>query len=150
MVAGGVVIGDNVKIQNNVSLYTGVTVENDVFCGPSMVFTNVVNPRSHVSRKHEYQQTLVKRGATIGANATVVCGHTIGRFAFVGAGSVVTRDVPDYALVVGNPARITGWMCECGVKLASGRTPPAETRCAACGSSYRAGHDVLARMEVDR
>src|SRR5881397_2783537 len=96
----GCVIGDNVKIQNNVSVYTGVTLEDDVFCGPSMVFTNVVNPRSHVPRKHEYQPTLVKCGASLGANSTIVCGHTIGRFAFIGAGSVVTRDVADYALVV--------------------------------------------------
>src|SRR5215208_4867074 len=104
-------LGDNVKIQNNVSVYTGVELEDDVFCGPSMVFTNVTNPRSHVSRKDEYRRTLVKRGASIGANATVVCGHTIGRYAFIGAGSVVTKDVPDYALIVGNPGRITGWMC---------------------------------------
>ena len=111
VIAGGVVIGDNVKIQNNVSIYTGVVLEDSVFCGPSMVFTNVVNPRSHVSRKNEFQQTRVKHGATIGANATVVCGHTIGRFAFIGAGAVVTADVPDHALVVGNPGGITGWMC---------------------------------------
>src|SRR5215213_9287604 len=105
-----VVIGDNVKVQNNVSIYTGVELEDDVFCGPSMVFTNVINPRSHVSRKDEYRKTLVRRGASIGANATVVCGHTIGRFAFIGAGTVVTRDVPDYALVAGVPGRIIGWM----------------------------------------
>ena len=116
-----VVIGDNVKIQNNVSIYTGVMLEDDVFCGPSMVFTNVVNPRSHVPRKDEYRQTLVKRGASIGANCTVVCGHTIGRYAFIGAGAVVTKDVPDYALVVGNPGRVSGWMCQCGIKLAAER-----------------------------
>jgi len=133
VVSPDVVVGDNVKIQNNVSLYTGVILEDDVFCGPSMVFTNVVNPRSHVSRKHEYRPTLVKRGATIGANATIVCGYTIGRYAFIGAGAVVTKDVPDYALVVGNPARITGWMCQCGVKLAGGSTPPARIVCQACG-----------------
>src|SRR6266481_7782415 len=120
VVMNGTRIGNNVKIQNNVSVYEGVVLEDDVFCGPSMVFTNVINPRSHVSRKHEYRQTLVKRGATIGANATVVCGHTIGRYAFIGAGAVVTKDVPDYALVVGNPGRVTGWMCRCGVKLAAG------------------------------
>ena len=97
------IIGNNVKIQNNVSVYTGVILEDDVFCGPSMVFTNVINPRSHVSRKHEYQKTVVGRGASLGANSTVVCGHNIGRYAFIGAGAVVTRDVPDYALVVGNP-----------------------------------------------
>jgi UDP-2-acetamido-3-amino-2,3-dideoxy-glucuronate N-acetyltransferase len=104
-----------------------------------MVFTNVVNPRSHVSRKHEYQPTLVRRGATLGANCTIVCGHTIGRFAFVGAGAVVIRDVPDYALVVGNPSRITGWMCQCGVKTAGGSAPPAAAICQACGTEYRLG-----------
>lgn len=133
-----VVIGDNVKIQNNVSIYTGVILEDDVFCGPSMVFTNVVNPRSHVSRKDEYRPTLVKQGASLGANCTVVCGHTVGAYAFIGAGAVVTKDVPDYALLVGNPARITGWMCQCGVKLASGGTPPAQAACAACASRYEA------------
>ena len=119
VISPGVIIGDNVKIQNNVSVYTGVMLEDDVFCGPSMVFTNVINPRSHVSRKHEYQADARRRGATLGANSTIVCGHTIGRYAFVGAGAVVTSDVPDYALVVGNPARIAGWMCECGVRLPS-------------------------------
>ena len=110
-------IGDNVKIQNNVSVYTGVDLENDVFCGPSMVFTNVINPRSHIVRKHQYQRTLVKRGATLGANCTVLCGTTIGQYAFVAAGAVVTRDVPDYALVLGVPAKQAGWMCQCGVRL---------------------------------
>src|SRR5215471_8172148 len=112
-----VVIGDNVKIQNNVSVYTGVTLEDDVFCGPSMVFTNVINPRSHVPRKDEYRATLVKRGASLGANCTIVCGITIGAYAFIGAGAVVTKDVADFALVVGNPARQSGWMCRCGIKL---------------------------------
>jgi UDP-2-acetamido-3-amino-2,3-dideoxy-glucuronate N-acetyltransferase len=116
-VASGVRIGKNVKIQNNVSLYTGVELEDDVFCGPSMVFTNVVNPRSHVNRKSEYRRTLVKRGASIGANATIVCGITIGEYAFVGAGAVVTRDIPAYALCVGVPARQIGWMCVCGSRL---------------------------------
>lgn len=110
-------IGNNVKIQNNVSVYTGVIMEDDVFCGPSMVFTNVYNPRSHVERKDEYRQTLVKKGATIGANATIVCGHTLGKYSFVGAGAVVTRDVPDYAVVYGNPAKVKGWACECGELL---------------------------------
>ena len=110
-------IGNRVKIQNNVSVYTGVICEDDVFLGPSAVFTNVINPRSAVSRKNEYQQTLVKQGATIGANATIVCGITIGRFAFIGAGAVVTKTIPDYALVMGNPARQTGWMSEFGHKL---------------------------------
>jgi UDP-2-acetamido-3-amino-2,3-dideoxy-glucuronate N-acetyltransferase len=138
-----VVIGDNVKIQNNVSIYTGVTLEDDVFCGPSMVFTNVVNPRSHVSRKDEYRATLVKVGASLGANCTVVCGHTVGRYAFVGAGTVVTKDVPDFALIVGNPGRISGWMCSCGVKLAAGATPPAEAECSACQRRYRTAAGVL-------
>lgn len=110
-------IGNRVKIQNNVSVYTGVICEDDVFLGPSAVFTNVINPRSAVIRKNEYQQTLVKQGATIGANATIVCGISIGRYAFVGAGAVVTKNIPDFALVVGNPARQTGWMSEYGHKL---------------------------------
>lgn len=132
-----VVVGRNVKIQNNVSLYTGCILEDDVFCGPSMVFTNVVNPRSHVSRRDEYKQTLVRRGASLGANSTVVCGITIGRYAFIGAGSVVTRDVPDFALIYGNPARIRGWMCVCGVKLrlaVNGGHDSAS--CQACGEEY--------------
>jgi UDP-2-acetamido-3-amino-2,3-dideoxy-glucuronate N-acetyltransferase len=112
-------IGNNVKIQNNVSVYPGVTLEDDVFCGPSMVFTNIINPRSaYPQNSHEfYYKTLVKKGASIGANATIVCGNTVGRHSFIGAGSVVTRDVPDYALVYGNPARIHGWICECGLKI---------------------------------
>jgi UDP-2-acetamido-3-amino-2,3-dideoxy-glucuronate N-acetyltransferase len=131
-------IGDNVKIQNNVSVYTGVVLEDDVFCGPSMVFTNVTNPRSHVSRKDEYRVTLVKRGASIGANATVVCGHTIGAYAFIGAGAVVTHDVPDYAMIVGNPGRVVGWMCRCGVKLELSRDAALNetATCAACGTAY--------------
>ncbi len=117
MVAPGVEIGDRVKIQNNVSVYTGVVCEDDVFLGPSCVFTNVVNPRSAVPRKHEYRGTRVKRGATVGANATIVCGHGIGEYAFIGAGAVVTKDVPPYALVVGNPSRQVGWVSECGCRL---------------------------------
>ena len=138
VISPDVVVGNNVKIQNNVSLYTGVILEDDVFCGPSMVFTNVVNPRSHVSRKSEYRQTLVRRGASIGANATVVCGHTIGRYAFIGAGAVVTRDVPDYAIVVGNPARVIGWMCKCGVRLNLSRdvSYAEHATCSACGAGY--------------
>jgi UDP-2-acetamido-3-amino-2,3-dideoxy-glucuronate N-acetyltransferase len=112
-----VVLGNNVKIQNNVSIYTGVVCEDDVFLGPSMVFTNIVNPRSAIIRKHEYSKTLVKKGASIGANATIVCGHDIGEFAFIGAGAVVTKDVPSYALVIGNPAKQTGWMSEYGHRL---------------------------------
>jgi len=139
VVMNGVRIGNNVKIQNNVSVYEGVELEDDVFCGPSMVFTNVVNPRSHVSRKSEYRRTLVKRGATIGANATIVCGATLGEYSFIGAGSVVTKDVPAYALVVGVPGEQTGWMCQCGVKLELDPNEPniaSEVTCKACGSSY--------------
>lgn len=132
-VGNRVTIGSNVRIQNGVSVYDEVTLEDDVFCGPSMVFTNVVNPRSAVPRKNEYQRTVVRRGATIGANATVVCGHAIGRYAFIGAGAVVTRDVPDHALVVGNPARRTGWMCQCGEKLPALSGVAA---CASCGLRY--------------
>ncbi|MBU0494939.1 MAG: Gfo/Idh/MocA family oxidoreductase [Chloroflexi bacterium] len=134
LVAPDVTIGDNVKIQNNVAVYTGVVLEDDVFCGPSMVFTNVINPRSHVSRKHEFKPTVVRRGATIGANATIVCGHEIGAYAFVGAGAVVTRDVPAYALVVGNPGRLAGWMCQCAEKLAFDGD---QATCEKCGTRYR-------------
>jgi UDP-2-acetamido-3-amino-2,3-dideoxy-glucuronate N-acetyltransferase len=116
-IADGVILGNNVKVQNNVSLYTGVVCEDDVFIGPSAVFTNVVNPRSAVNRKQEYKKTIIKKGATIGANATIICGNQIGAFAFIGAGSVVTKDVSDYAVVIGNPAKQTGWMSECGQKL---------------------------------
>ncbi len=117
VVSPDVVLGNNVKVQNNVSIYTGVVCEDDVFLGPSMVFTNVINPRSAVNRRGQYATTLVKRGASIGANATIVCGHNIGEFAFIGAGAVVTKEVPAYALVVGNPARQTGWMSEYGHRL---------------------------------
>lgn len=133
VVMNGTRIGDNVKIQNNVSVYEGVELEDDVFCGPSMVFTNVINPRSHVSRKDEYRRTLVRRGATIGANATVLCGATLGEYCFIGAGAVITRDVPAYALMTGVPARRTGWICACGETLPSGSTAPA---CAHCGAAY--------------
>ena len=137
VVSPGCIIGDNVKIQNNVSVYTGVVLEDDVFCGPSMVFTNVINPRSHVERKDEYQTTLVKRGATIGANATVVCGNTLGEYAFVGAGAVVTADVPDFAVVYGAPARVRGWVCRCGLPLKfEGGTDAVETVSCTCGTKY--------------
>jgi UDP-2-acetamido-3-amino-2,3-dideoxy-glucuronate N-acetyltransferase len=140
VISPGVRLGEGCKIQNNVSLYTGVILEDFVFCGPSMVFTNVVNPRSEVARKDEYRTTLVKRGASIGANATVVCGITIGQYAFIGAGAVVTRDVPDFALVMGNPARRSGWMCRCGIKL---RTNGRTMTCATCGTRYDLHGDVL-------
>ena len=133
-VGNKVVIGNNVRIQNHVSVYDDVTLEDDVFCGPSMVFTNVINPRSHVPRKDEYLRTLVRKGATIGANATIICGNTIGSYAMVGAGAVVTRDVLDYALVVGAPARQIGWMCQCGERLlAAGEN----VSCRKCSWSYR-------------
>ena len=147
VISPDVVIGDNVKIQNNVSVYTGCILEDDVFCGPSMVFTNVVNPRSHVVRKDEYKTTLVRRGASLGANSTVVCGTTIGRYAFVGAGSVVTRDVPDYALVYGNPARQHGWMCACGVSLRF--EDGSDVAACACGASYaKSGRQVTPTNEA--
>jgi UDP-2-acetamido-3-amino-2,3-dideoxy-glucuronate N-acetyltransferase len=139
VISPGCKLGNNIKIQNNVSIYTGVTLEDDVFCGPSCVFTNVINPRSHVSRKDEYAPTLVKQGASIGANATIVCGVTLGRYCFVGAGSVVTRDVPDYAMVYGSPARVRGWVCNCGIKLElpASTEQPETTACSACGRHYR-------------
>lgn len=137
-VGNHVVIGNNVKIQNNVSVYDNVTLEDDVFCGPSMVFTNVYNPRSGVSRKDEYRDTLVKQGATLGANCTIVCGTSIGKFAFVGAGAVVNRDVPDYALVVGVPAKQIGWMSEFGEQLSfSGESDGNKAVCEHTGSIYR-------------
>jgi len=133
LVSTDVRIGDGCKIQNNVSLYTGVQLEDDVFCGPSAVFTNVINPRSEVVRKDEYRPTLVRRGATIGANATIVCGVTLGQYAFVGAGAVVTRDVPDFALMTGNPARQRGFMCRCGLKL---ELIADKAHCRTCATSY--------------
>jgi len=133
-VGNDVSIGNNVRIQNNVSVYDAVTLEDDVFCGPSMVFTNVFNPRSHVSRKSDYRRTLVRRGASIGANATVVCGYTIGEYAFIGAGAVVTRDVPAYALMAGVPAKRIGWACRCGERLPSGT---GAVECPECRSKYR-------------
>jgi UDP-2-acetamido-3-amino-2,3-dideoxy-glucuronate N-acetyltransferase len=149
VVMNGVTIGNNVKIQNNVSIYEGVTLEDDVFCGPSMVFTNVINPRSHIVRKDEYLPTLVRRGASIGANATVVCGVTIGAYAFIGAGAVVTRDVPAYALITGVPGRRTGWMSAAGYRLASdGYEGDVERlRCSGTGASYRRRGEVVEAVE---
>ena len=150
VVMPGTRIGNNVKIQNNVSIYEGVELEDDVFCGPSMVFTNVINPRSAVSRKHEYQRTLVRRGATIGANATVVCGVTLGEYAFVGAGAVVTKDVKSFALVTGVPARQVGWMCRCGERLLGiGESSPeagsgeSGIACSVCNTKYDLHDDTL-------
>jgi len=140
VVMPGAWLGNNVKVQNNVSIYEGVVLEDDVFCGPSCVFTNVVNPRSHVSRKAEYRRTLVRRGTSIGANATILCGITLGEYSFIGAGAVVRSDVPAFALMVGVPARRVGWMCRCGVRvqLRDGRAT-----CSACGTSYGETEGVL-------
>lgn len=135
-VGNDVVIGNNVKIQNNVSVYDAVRLEDDVFCGPSMVFTNVYNPRSAIARKTEYRPTVVQKGATLGANCTIVCGNSIGEHAFVGAGAVVNRDVPAYALMLGVPARRRGWMCRCGTQLVGAGA----VRCA-CGANYRITDD---------
>lgn len=133
-------VGNGCKIQNNVSVYKGVTLEDDVFCGPSMVFTNVFNPRANIRRMAEARPTLVRQGASLGANCTVVCGVTVGRYAFVGAGAVVTRDVPDHALVHGNPAKFRGWVCECGEKLDAG------LRCPTCGLGYAKVENGLKRL----
>ena len=150
-VAPGVEIGDRVKVQNNVSVYTGTRIEDDVFLGPSCVLTNVVNPRSHVSRKHEYAATALRRGATIGANATIVCGVEIGRYAFVGAGAVVTRDVPPFAQVTGNPARRSGWRCQCGEKLPLAASPAdgTDAACASCGAAYRSQSGRLSWIDEE-
>ena len=143
-----VILGNNVKVQNNVSIYTGVICEDDVFLGPSMVFTNVINPRSAVNRRESYLKTVVKKGASIGANATIVCGHDIGRYAFIGAGAVVTKHVPDYALVVGNPARQIGWMSEYGHRLNFDENNIAE--CPESGQKYRltgSGHALIVQRD---
>jgi UDP-2-acetamido-3-amino-2,3-dideoxy-glucuronate N-acetyltransferase len=142
-VGNKVIIGNNVKIQNNVSVYDNVTLEDDVFCGPSMVFTNVYNPRSAVSRKDEYRNTLVKRGATLGANCTIVCGVTVGEYAFVGAGAVINRDVRSYALMVGVPAKQIGWMSQHGERLDLPVEGNAEAKCPATGSRYRLNGNEL-------
>jgi UDP-2-acetamido-3-amino-2,3-dideoxy-glucuronate N-acetyltransferase len=142
VVSPDVILGNNVKVQNNVSIYTGVVCEDDVFLGPSMVFTNVINPRSHINRKEEYKPTLIKKGATIGANATIVCGHTIGQYALIGAGSVVVKDIKDYALMAGNPARQIGWICQCGEKI---DFKNGESHCSHCGSEYTLEKDTVKR-----
>lgn len=134
VVSPGVKLGKGCKVQNNVSIYTGVVCEDGVFLGPSCVFTNVINPRAFIERKSEYRKTVVKHGASIGANATIVCGHDIGRYAFVGAGAVVTRTVPDYAMVYGTPARIHGWVCQCGEQLTS--DGEGQMHCPSCGKTY--------------
>jgi UDP-2-acetamido-3-amino-2,3-dideoxy-glucuronate N-acetyltransferase len=141
-VGGTAVIGNGVKIQNNVSVYDGITIEDNVFCGPSCVFTNVMNPRSFIERKHEYRSTLVKTGASIGANATIICGVVLGRYCFVGAGSVVTKDVPDFSIVRGVPARRCGWVCRCGVTLA------ADLSCPDCGLRYEHKEDGIVQKLV--
>ena len=147
VVMPGTRIGNNVKIQNNVSIYEGVELEDDVFCGPSCVFTNVTNPRSHVSRKHEYRRTLVKRGSTIGANATIVCGVTLGEYAFIGAGAVVTSEVPAFGLMVGVPARRVGWMCQCGERL---HPNAGRAACGACGATYEESSGSLRQTTPSR
>jgi UDP-2-acetamido-3-amino-2,3-dideoxy-glucuronate N-acetyltransferase len=144
VVSPEVILGRNVKVQNNVSIYTGVTCEDDVFLGPSMVFTNVTNPRSAVNRRAQYAKTNVGKGATIGANATIVCGHDIGAYAFIGAGSVVTKNVPPFALVVGNPARQIGWMSEAGHRLSFNSEGLAE--CPESGEKYRLLADVVKKI----
>jgi len=146
VVSPKVSLGRNVKVQNNVSIYTGVICEDDVFLGPSMVFTNVINPRSAVQRKDSYLQTRVGRGASIGANATIICGNNIGIFAFIGAGAVVTKEVPDYALVVGNPGRQTGWMSEYGHRLKFDSSRRA--RCPESGEEYKIENDVVSKIET--
>ena len=143
VVSPGVVLGDKVKVQNNVSIYTGVTCEEGVFLGPSCVFTNVINPRSLIERKDEYKPTLLKRGATVGANATIICGNNIGKFALIGAGSVITKDVPDYALVVGVPGKIIGYVCECGNRLDE------QLNCTVCDKKYKMNNDTKEIEEID-
>ena len=146
VVMPGTRLGNNVKVQNNVSIYEGVECEDDVFLGPSMVFTNVTNPRSHIPRKHEYRPTFVRRGASIGANATILCGTTLGEYSFVAAGAVVTRDVPPFALAAGVPASVLGWVCQCGQRLDLPAVLSFERtlNCSACGESYRAERGALA------
>lgn len=147
MIGPDVTVGDGCKIQNNVSLYKGVVLEDNVFVGPSAVFTNVMNPRAHIERKHEFRETRVGRGASLGANCTIVCGNSIGSYAFVGAGAVVTRDVPAYALVVGSPARVIGWMCHCGERLTDAPDSDGELRCEQCSARYRFSDSQRSTLE---
>ena len=144
VISPDVTIGNNVKIQNNVSVYTGVIVEDDVFLGPSCVFTNVINPRSFIERKSEYKKTVVEKGASIGANATIVCGHNIGKYSFIGAGSVVTKDVPDYALVIGNPGRVKYYVCECSEKMNFDKN--CQFTCQKCGKKYIMKNEGVERL----
>ena len=146
-VGNQVIIGDNCKIQNNVSVYDNVTLEEGVFCGPSMVFTNVYNPRSLIERKNEYRDTLIKKGATLGANCTIVCGSTVGRYAFIGAGAVVNKDVPDYALMVGVPAKQIGWMSEYGEQLNLPLSGEASTICSHSGATYQLKNQQLIKLD---
>ena len=147
VISPNVQLGRNVKIQNNVSVYTGVICEDDVFLGPSMVFTNVINPRSHISRKDEYKQTIIRRGASVGANATIVCGNEIGEFALIGAGSVVTKNVKPYALMIGNPARQTGWVSEAGMKLSFDEK--GEAICSESGEKYILENNRVSKIQQD-
>lgn len=146
VISPGVELGEGVKIQNNVSVYTGVVCEDGVFLGPSCVFTNVINPRAFIERKSEYRKTVIKKGASVGANATIVCGHNVGRYALVGAGSVVTKDVPDYAMVYGVPAEVRGWVCRCGeqIEFSGGRAV-----CRSCGKRYQIDETGQTVKEMD-
>lgn len=145
-IAPGVVLGNGVKVQNNVSIYSGVVCEDDVFLGPSCVFTNVINPRSFIEKKNEFKKTIIKKGASIGANSTIVCGNTIGSYALIGAGAVITKDVPEYALIVGNPGRIKGYVCACGEKLRSEFQSEEEVQCSICGRRYIFENNTLKHL----
>lgn len=138
-----VILGNNVKIQNNVSVYTGVVCMDNAFLGPSCVFTNVINPRSHINKKDEFKKTIISEGASIGANATIVCGHNIGKYALIGAGTVVTKNIPDYALVIGNPGSIVGWVCKCGEKLSF---KDHIAQCKICGNNYKRNNDRVVEL----
>jgi UDP-2-acetamido-3-amino-2,3-dideoxy-glucuronate N-acetyltransferase len=146
VISTDVVLGNNVKIQNNVSVYTGVICEDDVFLGPSMVFTNIINPRSHIVRKNEYKQTIVKKAASIGANATIICGVTIGKYTLIGAGSVITKDIPDYSLVYGNPAKHMGWVSENGLKLNFDKN--GEAICPQSNERYKLSNNTVEKIKI--